>query len=144
MAGRADSFRLRRVDTGTVLVDVLHVASTIWSRFCGLQLRRPLPPGHGMLLVPCRSIHTMFVRFAIDVLFLSEEGVVNEVRRDVRPWRVVVPRHPVHAVLEMAAGSVDVETGTAVSVESPDGTVPVSLTFLKDERVIRDPEERPC
>ena len=145
MPRRDEPFRLCRVDTGTPVVDVLHVASTIWSRFRGLQLRRSLPSGHGLLMVPCNSIHTMFVRFAIDVLFLSEEGIVTEVSRDVHPWRVVLPHGAsAHAVLEMAAGSPTVEPGTAIAIDSGGGAVPAQLRFLAGEREAPSLENGPC
>tara|TARA_B100000029_G_scaffold216253_1_gene214065 strand:+ start:505 stop:768 length:264 start_codon:yes stop_codon:yes gene_type:complete len=87
----------------------------------------------------------MFVRFAIDVVFLSEEGIVTEVRRDVHPWRVVLPSgSAAHAVLEMSAGSPDVEPGTAIAIDSAGGTVPAQLRFLTGEREAVSLETGPC
>jgi len=73
---------------------IKEVADGPWSRFKGLQFRKYLPPGCGLLLVPCPSVHTFFLRFPIDVLLLDRAGQVLAVRRAVRPWRLVLPvRH---------------------------------------------------
>ncbi len=122
--------RLLRADTGDPIVDVLHLATSMWPRFVGLQFRRPLPPGHGLMMVPCSSIHTMFVRFAIDVFFVSAEGAVTEVRPNVGPWRIVLPKGPAHAVLEAAAGSLHIEPGTPLAIDLKTDTVPSRLRFL--------------
>ena len=124
------SFNLVRTDTGATVVDRLHVATTIWSRFVGLQFRRSLPTAEGMLIAPCSSIHTMFVRFALDVFFLSKEGTVTDVRRDVRPWRVALPKQKSHAVLETTAGAIELEAGTKLCIPSNATQLPSTLRFL--------------
>ena len=78
------------------------LAVTFARRFVGLMGRRSLPPATGLLFAPGGSIHTAFMRFPIDVVFIDEDGVVVDVAARVRPWR--------HAsgsgsfVLELAAG----------------------------------------
>ena len=111
------SFKLVRKDNGAVIIDVLHVANTIWTRFVGLQFKRTLPTGHGLLIVPCSSIHTICVRFAIDVFFLSDQGEVTEIHRNIRPWRFAIPSKRSFAVLETAAGEIDLEEGTKVVMD---------------------------
>ena len=108
------SIQLLRRDNGDVVIEVLHIANTIWTRFVGLQFKRALPTGHALLIVPCSSIHTIRVRFAIDVFFLSDQGEVTEVHRDVRPWRFALPSRKAFAVLETTAGEIDLEEGTQV------------------------------
>lgn len=130
MPQAGEPYRLLREDTGAPVVDVLHLAMSIWSRFVGLQFRRTLPPSHGLLIVPCSSIHTMFVRFAIDVAFLSDEGIVTEIRKNMRPWRIAVASRAAHAVLEMAAGNSDLEPGIRLTIDAPADTVPDRLKFL--------------
>lgn len=92
--------------TGQVAVERLYVADTFWSRLRGLQFAKGLPPGTGLLLRPCSSIHTCWMRFAIDVLFLDSDGVVREIRRSVRPWSAAVPKaHSCVQVIEVASGA---------------------------------------
>lgn len=83
------------------------VAATLWTRVRGL-LGRPAPAARaGMLITRCRSVHTIGMRYAIDVVFLDESWRVVDVVPDVQPWRwrVAPPRRvaTVHT-LEMAAG----------------------------------------
>ena len=72
----------------------------------GLLGRRELAAGEGMLIRPAPSIHTFFMRFAIDVVFLSRDGDVRKIARNVRPWRIRSCRGA-YAVLELAAGEAE-------------------------------------
>ena len=72
-------------------------------RMKGLLGRRTLPAGEGMLIRPAPSIHTFFMRFPIDAVFLSRSGDVLKVSPDVKPWRTRSCRRA-YAVLELAAG----------------------------------------
>jgi uncharacterized membrane protein (UPF0127 family) len=69
----------------------------------GLLGRRELAAGEGLLIRPAPSIHTFFMRFAIDAIFVSREGEVLKVSANVGPWRTRSCRRA-HAVLELAAG----------------------------------------
>jgi hypothetical protein len=69
----------------------------------GLLGRRYLPSGEGILLRPAGSIHTFFMRFPIDAVFLDRERRVLRVDESVRPWRAACARGA-HAVLELRAG----------------------------------------
>ena len=106
-------------DSGVIVVDRLMIADRFWSRLCGLQFRRPLPPRHGFLLAPCNSIHTMWMRFSIDVAMLDRAGQdVLAVRRAVRPWRLLfAPARHACTVLEAA------ETFAAFAGRHPGGSV---------------------
>ncbi len=64
---------LIEAETGRVLLPRVEIANWFWPRLWGLQFRRTLPAGTGMLLTPCASIHTCFVRFRLDVLMLDRE-----------------------------------------------------------------------
>jgi uncharacterized membrane protein (UPF0127 family) len=58
------------------------------------------------MLEPCPAVHTAFMRFAIDVVFLDREGYAVKIVRNLVPWRIAVaPR--AHAVVEMAAGTLE-------------------------------------
>lgn len=56
-------------------------------RMRGLLGRNELAAGEGMMITPCAMIHTFWMRFAIDVVFLSAQRVVIGIRHHVRPWR---------------------------------------------------------
>lgn len=82
------------------------LADTLWERLRGLMGRRELAPGEGVLLRPSGSVHTCFMRFPIDIIFLDAELEVLRVAAAVRPWRTRGQRGA-RAVLELAAGEAE-------------------------------------
>lgn len=75
------------------------------SRSRGLLGRTGLGPGEGLWILPCPMIHTFFMKFAIDVLFLGRELEVVRVMENVKPWRVSPWVWRARSVLELAGGS---------------------------------------
>ncbi len=98
----SESISLARQD-GRVVVEHCLVAARPLRRMRGLLGRRELPEGEGILLRPAASIHTAFMRFPIDVVFLDRERVVLGIARELRPWRATA-RSGAHAALELASG----------------------------------------
>jgi uncharacterized membrane protein (UPF0127 family) len=96
-----------RVETesGSVVAEHVEVANTIWSRFIGLMFRRELPPGHGLVIRPCNSIHMFFMRFALDVVFIDGDGRVVRVLDSIRPWRASSLVRGAKAAIELPAGT---------------------------------------
>jgi uncharacterized protein len=93
---------LTRAD-GSVACERCTVAHRMWPRMRGLLGKRGLESGEGLLIRPAPSIHTFFMRFPIDVVFLSRQGEVLKVAERVPPWRARSCLHS-YAVLELAAG----------------------------------------
>lgn len=73
--------------TGERLGTQIQVARSFWARLFGLAGRRYLPLGTGLLLPGCDSVHTHFMRVALDLIYLDAGGRVVGVRRRVSPWR---------------------------------------------------------
>jgi uncharacterized membrane protein (UPF0127 family) len=96
-----------RVETesGSLVAEHVEVADTIWSRFVGLMFRRELPPGHGLVIRPCNSIHMFFMRFALDVVFIDGDGRVVRVLDSIRPWRASSLVRGAKAAIELPAGT---------------------------------------
>ena len=69
----------------------------------GLLGRRELPRGEGILLRPAASVHTAFMRFAIDVVFVDAAGRVLQIADSLPPWRAAACRGA-KAAIELAAG----------------------------------------
>ena len=88
---------------GQIVCERCRVPGTIRGRMRGLLGRSELPPGEGILLRRVSAIHTLFMRFVIDAVFLDREQVVVAIDSDVRPWRFASQRRA-RAVLELAAG----------------------------------------
>jgi uncharacterized protein len=90
-------------DDGTVVCERCLLAETPLARLRGLLGRSGLPSGEGLLLRPAGSIHTAFMRFAIDAVFLDATDRVVKVASALRPWRAAACRGA-RAVLELPAG----------------------------------------
>jgi uncharacterized membrane protein (UPF0127 family) len=88
---------------GVVVCEECLVAATPFTRMRGLLGRSSLPSGQGILLRPASSVHTFFMRFPIDVVFLDGDLRVVEIAADLRPWRAAGKRGA-RAVLELPAG----------------------------------------
>jgi uncharacterized membrane protein (UPF0127 family) len=93
---------LRRED-GTVVCERCTLADSPVTRLRGLLGRDGLEQGEGLLLRPASSVHTFFMRFPIDVVFLDRALVVLGIADDVDPWRAA-SRKGAKAVLERPAG----------------------------------------
>jgi uncharacterized protein len=90
-------------ENGDVVCDRCVVADSPVSRMRGLLGRSELKPGEGLLLRPASAIHTWFMRFAIDAVFLDRELCVVGISDGVLPWRTA-GRRGAKAVLELPAG----------------------------------------
>jgi uncharacterized membrane protein (UPF0127 family) len=90
-------------DDGTVVCERCLLAETPLARLRGLLGREELPSGEGLLLRPAGSIHTAFMRFPIDAVFLDAADQVVKVASALRPWRTAACRGA-RAVLELPAG----------------------------------------
>ncbi|MGH3033358.1 MAG: DUF192 domain-containing protein [Gaiellaceae bacterium] len=102
---RSGSVSLARED-GSLVCERCAVAATPLSRLRGLLGRSELQRGEGLLIRPCSSVHTWFMRFPIDVVFLDRELRVVRVARRLAPWRTAAGRKA-RAVLELPAGESD-------------------------------------
>lgn len=91
---------------GAVVCARCTIADSPARRMRGLLFRSGLADDEGLLLRPAPSVHTFFMRFAIDVVFLDKAGSVVGIRRDVKPARVVWCRRA-RATLELAAGQAE-------------------------------------
>jgi uncharacterized membrane protein (UPF0127 family) len=82
-------------------------ADRAWSRMVGLLSRSSLAEDEGLLLTPCASIHTLFMRFPIDILYLDREHVVVKAVRALRPFRFSACPRGGHSVLELPVGAIE-------------------------------------
>ncbi|QDU98845.1 DUF192 domain-containing protein [Lignipirellula cremea] len=104
-------------DTGAVLVPRLQLATTFWQRFRGLQFRQALAADEGLLIIPCSSLHTHWMRFAIDVVMLDQGDNVLKLHENLRPWRILTAAPGTHSVLEVTTGCLrNFHPGQRVSV----------------------------
>jgi uncharacterized protein len=90
-------------EDGTVVCERCAPANTPLKRLRGLLGKATLSPEEGILLQPAGSIHTAFMRFPIDAVFLDRELVVVGISADMKPWRMAA-RRGAKSVLELRAG----------------------------------------
>lgn len=117
-AAPAGPRRALNVTRGTVLATRLELAGSGETRRKGLLGRDSLPSGEGLWIAPCESVHTFFMRFAIDLVYLDRKHQVKKVRSAVGPWRVSACLLA-HSVIELPAGTVSAtqtEPGDAVEI----------------------------
>ena len=111
---RPDSFhlptRVTNQTRNTVLATAADVADTSAKRRTGLLKHQRLEPGEGLWISPCESVHTFFMKFAIDLVYLDKHKKVRKVRHAVPPWRLSACLMA-HSVLELPAG-IAASTGT--------------------------------
>lgn len=88
-----------------------NVAARPWARMRGLIGHSPLEPGEGLLLLGTKGIHTIGMRFAIDVLFLDEDGRAIHIIQTLEPFQISPLIGNSAMVLELPAGILR-ETGT--------------------------------
>jgi uncharacterized protein len=89
--------------TGCAVASEVAIATTRRERRRGLLGRERLSPSEGLLLAPCMAIHTAFMHFPIDVVFVDGEGRAVQVVHQLAPWRVAGSLRA-RAVIELAAG----------------------------------------
>lgn len=83
------------------------VAAGFFDRLIGLLGKKSYPAGKALWLHDCRSIHTWFMRFSIDVVFVNKDLQVQAVYRNLRPWRMTRPQWSSKSAFELAAGQLD-------------------------------------
>jgi uncharacterized membrane protein (UPF0127 family) len=97
------------------LATELSLADTHWSRLRGLLGAREsdFSNGKGLWIKPCRGVHTLAMRFAIDVVYLDRAGAVVHLEQGLKPWRFAPVRLQAASVLELPRQTV-ATTKTAV------------------------------
>ena len=90
-----------------VVVPNCLVPESSWERMVGLLGHKKLSQGEGMWIEPCSSIHTLFMRFPIDAVFLAKNGQVLSVKKQLKPWRITGFSWRARSVLELPSGDAE-------------------------------------
>lgn len=116
---RASLARVRRKADGAVICERCEIPESAFGRARGLLGRDGLEPGAGMLIDRAGSVHMLFMRFPIDVVFLDRDRRVVGIRHELRRWRFAGARRAV-AALELPAGAAaaaGIEEGDVLALE---------------------------
>jgi len=119
-----DDWSLVHDATGRVLANRVHTAFDSRSRREGLLRQGTWPAGSALIIAPCQAVHTIGMRFPIDLVFVNRAGVVVKTRERVVPWRMAGAMRA-FAVVEMPAGTLagmSLEIGDGIAVHS-DGSL---------------------
>ena len=101
---------MRNQTRDTVLGRSVDIADSSEKRRVGLLKHERLSPGEGLWIIPCESVHTFFMKFPIDLVYLDKKRKVRKVRHRVPPWRLSMCL-TAHSILELPAGTAE-QTGT--------------------------------
>ena len=95
-------------------------ADTFLKRLRGLIGRKNLAKGYGLMIVPCNSIHMLFMSFAIDAIFIDKNFVIKKIARNLKTWTGISICIGAWAVIEIAAGEtarLNLQVGQTLEVE---------------------------
>jgi hypothetical protein len=108
----------------------LALANTHWTRLRGLLGTSPgdFRNGCGLWIVPCHGVHTLGMRFPIDVAYLDQDRIVIHIERELRPWRFAPVRMQAASVLELPSQVLS-ETGTEMGDK-----IEISLEGINPEK----------
>ena len=109
-------------ENGTLVADKVSVAKNIFDRVKGLLGHSSLGKGEGMFIIPCNSIHTFFMRFPIDVIFVSRENEILKLIHNMPPWRITSIYRKARGVLELAGGvlsKINAAEGMHIELKKP-------------------------
>ena len=104
--------RVSNPASGALLADRVVIANTSATRRTGLLKHGELAAGEGLWIVPTEGVHTIGMKFPIDILFLSRNRTVLKACAAVPSWRFALCLRA-HSVLELPAGTIE-KTSTAV------------------------------
>ena len=97
---------IQNATRSSVVAERCRVATSFWARMVGL-LRSPEPePGQGLLIRRAQSIHTWFMRYPIDVVFIDRSWRVTRTAERLRPWRTVLWARGARDCIELRTGSI--------------------------------------
>lgn len=114
---------VRNRRTGSVIASRVETAFDSETRRKGLLGRTGLAPEAVLVIAPCNSVHTFFMKFPIDAVFVDREGAVLKQYSGLRPWRIAFAVRA-FAVLELSAGTVGrtgLQVGDRLVVDRVDG-----------------------
>jgi hypothetical protein len=114
----------------TCLANTLAVADTHWTRLRGLLglSQDDFRNGYGLWIIPCHGVHTLGMRFPLDIVYLDRALTVVHVQHGLQPWRFAPVRMQATSVLELPSRTAaETNTGVGDKIEittGKDGKVP--------------------
>lgn len=93
--------------TGSTIAKEVKQAHRFWPRFKGLMFTNSMPAGRALHLAPCSSIHTFFMKYEIDVLYINKENEIVGIEERLKPGRLGSRFSGASSVIEFPAGAIN-------------------------------------
>jgi uncharacterized membrane protein (UPF0127 family) len=103
--------------SGKELAGNVNVAESFMARLLGLLGRDHLPVGEGLLTRPCKGIHTFFMKFPIDAVYLDRNNRIVAAYRTLNPYRMTRVLMKTASVLALPAGTLDTDVAIGDGIE---------------------------
>ncbi|MGJ9457690.1 DUF192 domain-containing protein [Oceanobacillus sp. CF4.6] len=98
--------KLINSQTEQVIAGKVKGAYTFWPRFKGLMLTKSMPENTGLHISPCPSIHTFFMKYSIDILYLNKENEIVGIEENLEPGKIGKRFSGAYSVIEFPAGTI--------------------------------------
>jgi len=85
----------------------INVADSFFDRLRGLMLKRETGEYEGLFIPNCNWVHTLFMRFSLDIVYLNKNNTICHIDAGVKPWRFCLPVFGARSILELNSGVVD-------------------------------------
>lgn len=91
----------------TTIAEKVIIADSFLKRFKGLMLKKTLPANNALILKNCKGIHTLFMLFPIDAVFINKSGTVIYLAEYLKPWKTSKYIPNAYSIIELPSGSID-------------------------------------
>ncbi|MHB9034041.1 MAG: DUF192 domain-containing protein [Anaerolineae bacterium] len=115
-----EKIKINNIKNNNIISQSAHRANSYFRRLIGLMFRKTLSPGEALIINPCSSVHTHWMRFAIDVIYVNKDNVVVGIDHNLKPWRLGRFYKKVQYVIELPAGTAqatNTQPGDIVSIQ---------------------------
>lgn len=113
--------KLINKETNTVISENFQIANTYFKRLKGLMFTKQLPIQNAMQITPCKEIHTFFMNYSIDVLYLDSKNNIISIDENLKPGKIGKLVKNAKSVIELPVGKVkesDIKVGQSVEIIS--------------------------
>lgn len=100
-------YKITKNDKAELMISQLKEATTFFQRAKGLLGRQSLADNEGLWIRPCNNIHTFFMKFNIDCIFVDKNLVIQRIKSNMSPFRIAGPDWKTVSVIEVKAGTAE-------------------------------------
>ena len=111
--------KIKNKTRNLIIAERIDIADSFFSRFMGLMFRKNIADNYALLISQCAMIHTCFMKFTIDAVFLSKDMEVISIIENLKPWRFTKYFGNAYYTLELKSGNISkkIEIGDKLEIE---------------------------